>query len=122
MDNSLGVDVFKHMIESIANKYQDDYIILYKPHPRALPDDDFIDYFEKLNIDILPGKMPMEAITFVYKDLYLGGFISSLYMSMEPENVLFFFTEDKNTVFEPIKSMLDTVYEKTEIINPSDYK
>lgn len=121
IDNSLGIDVFKRMIESIANKYQDDYTILYKPHPRDLPDELLTDYFEKLNIGILPGKMPLEAITFVYENLYVGGFISSLYMTTEPENVLFFFIEEKAEVFEPIRSMLDTVYKKTEIINPSDY-
>lgn len=122
IDGNLGIKTFKNMIEYVVDEYGEKYNILYKPHPRALPDEDLISYFSSLNIGILPGKMPMEAITFVYTDLKLGGFTSSLYMSMEPDNVLFFFVENKKDIFEPIKSMLDSTYKNTELIKPSKFK
>lgn len=122
IDGNLGIKTFKNMIEYVVDEYGKKYNILYKPHPRALPDEDLISYFSSLNIGILPGKMPMEAITFVYTDLKLGGFTSSLYMSMEPDNVLFFFVENKKDIFEPIKSMLDSTYKNTELIKPSKFK
>ena len=122
IDGNLGIKTFKNMIEYVVDEYGKKYNILYKPHPRALPDEDLISYFLSLNIGILPGKMPMEAITFVYTDLKLGGFTSSLYMSMEPDNVLFFFVENKKDIFEPIKSMLDSTYKNTELIKPSKFK
>lgn len=122
MDYGYGEETFKNMIKYVVAEYCEEYNILFKPHPRALPDDEYTAFFEEMNIGILPGKMPMEAITFVYSNLYLGGFTSSLYLSMNSDNILFFFMNNKSEVFEPIRSMLDSEFSNVEIIKPKDFK
>ncbi len=122
MDYGYGDDVFKNMIKDVVKEYKDKYNILFKPHPRALPDLEYTSFFENLGVGILPGKMPMEAITFTYKDLKLGGFPSSLFLSIDSKNMEFLFLSDKKDVFEPIQSMLDDKFSNVKIINPKDYK
>ncbi|MGN1372347.1 MAG: hypothetical protein ACI4XM_08765 [Candidatus Coprovivens sp.] len=122
IDYYYGDETFKNMIKYIVDEYNDDYNILFKPHPRALPDEQYSLFFEELDIGVLPGKMPMEAITFVYNDLYLGGFTSSLYLSINSDNILFFFMNDETEVFEPIRSMLDEEFSNVKIIKPNDFR
>lgn len=117
MDYGFGTTKFKDTIAYVVREYGDSYHILFKPHPRAIPDDDYMAFFEELSIKVLPGQMPMEAISFVY-DVKLGGFPSSLYMSSDAANVLFFFAKDKNDMFEPLPRMIDDTFKNVEIINP----
>lgn len=119
MDYGFGDKNFKKTIKYINNKYSDKYNILFKPHPRAIPNDEYIKFFENLNISVLPGQMPMEAISFIY-DVKLGGFPSSLYMSSESEDVLFFFAQSKKDMFHPLPEMLEKELKKVEIINPRE--
>ena len=119
IDYGYGEKIFKHMIEQVVDLYQKDYNILYKPHPKAIPNEDYKNYFENLGIDILPGSMPMEAITFVFNDLKLGGFHSSLYMSMEKENVLFIFANNSEELFEPLNILFENEFTDVIYIKPN---
>lgn len=108
---------FYKMIDKIVLNYGNDYKILFKPHPSALPTDDTIELFDSKNIEILPGKMPMEAITFVYDGLKLGGFPSSLYMSASAEDTLFFFADSKENLVSPLNQLYDQLFSNAEIIS-----
>lgn len=121
MDYGYGKESFMHMIEYVVDTYGEDYYILFKPHPRALPDEEYTAFFEDLGVRILPGSMPMEAITFIYDDLVFGGFTSSLYMTMDSEHVFFFFMNNKEEIFEPLKSMLTNEFSQVAILKPSDF-
>lgn len=110
-------ETFNRLIKEVVDKYKDKYSILYKPHPAALPNKDQEQFLTKNNIKILPGKMPMEAISFVYNDLALGGFPSSLYMSAESENILFFFEENKNNLVTPLNILYDDLFKNAEMMS-----
>lgn len=99
---------FQDTIKKVVEDYGEEYTILYKPHPRAIPTEEQEEFLNTLNIKVLPGQIPMEAITFVYPNLYLGGFGSSLYMSTDEGKTLFFFAKDKTELVSP----LDELYEK----------
>ena len=86
---------FESIIKQVNQDYGEKYVILYKPHPRALPTEEQEKFLNNLGIKVLPGKLPMEAISFVYPNLKLGGFDSSLYMSTDKGETLFFFAADK---------------------------
>lgn len=108
---------FKNTIREICNKYQNEYEILYKPHPSALPDENQEKILEENNIKILPGKIPMEAISFIYPELKLGGYASSLYMSVDKGKTLFFFAKDKNDLVEPLNKLYDSLFSDAEFMN-----
>ena len=52
MDYGYGDDVFKNMIKDVVKEYKDKYNILFKPHPRALPDLEYTSFFENLGVGI----------------------------------------------------------------------
>lgn len=110
-------DTFNRLIKNVIDEYQEEYKILYKPHPSALPNETQTEFLKDYNISILPGQMPMEAISFVYKDLKLGGFPGSLYMSVENESALFFFEESKEELVSPLNILYDDMFYTTKIMN-----
>lgn len=109
---------FENMIDQVVQKYGEIYTILFKPHPSAIPDGNKVEYLNQKNIKILPGKMPMEAISFIYEDLKLGGFASSLYMSVDEGNTLFFFSDSKDSLVEPLNVLYDDLFTEAEFIQP----
>lgn len=108
---------FKEIINEVYNNYKDEYVILYKPHPRAIPDEEQSKFLEELDIKILPGKIPMEAIMFIYPNLKIGGFASSLYMSLDEGKAEFFFAKDKNELVEPLNELYDKLFEDAKFYN-----
>lgn len=108
---------FMNFINTIMSKYGDEYKILYKPHPSALPNSFQTKYLKSKNISILPGQMPMEVISFVYDDLKLGGFPSSLYMNVDSNDVLFFFEDSKETLVSPLNNLYDDLFHQADIYN-----
>lgn len=109
---------FKNVFKQVYEKYHNEYTILYKPHPSALPTDQQKEYLESFGVKILPGKLPMEAISFTYKGLKLGGFASSLYMSVDEGNTLFFFANDKTDLVSPLDELYDELFNGAEFIKP----
>ena len=103
-------DDFERIIQEVCNEYQDEYTILYKPHPSGIPNEEQSEFLENLNIKILPGSIPMEAISFVYPNLKIGGFASSLYMSTDEGKTEFFFAENKSELVEPLNQLYDKLF------------
>ena len=118
IEYSYGIKKFKNMIEQVVTKYGKDYNIVFKPHPAALPDETYTKYFNDLGIKILPGRMPMEVISFTYPNLYYGGFASSLYMSVPENSALFFFAQKSNDLFVPLDTLAGTIFKEASYIQP----
>lgn len=108
---------FENVIKQVVKDYSDKYVILYKPHPRELPNKQQEKFLNDLGIKVLPGKLPMEAICFVYPNLKLGGFDSSLYMSTDEGKTLFFFAKDKTELWSPLDVLYDTVFSDAKFYN-----
>lgn len=108
---------FESIIKQVSEEYGKEYVLLYKPHPRALPTEEQEKFLNNLGIKVLPGKLPMEAISFVYPNLKLGGFDSSLYMSTDKGETLFFFASDKNELWSPLDVLYDTVFSNAKFYN-----
>lgn len=118
IDNNLGKENFEDLIDKVVEEYGDDYNILYKPHPSAVPDEEYLEYFSSKNIKVLPERLPMEAILFVYPEIKLGGFASSLYMSVpNNQSTLFFFGNNKDDLFSPLDILYDDLFQNSKFIN-----
>lgn len=96
---SFDSDSFIGLIDEIRNDYSG-YNILFKPHPSSIPSEtvfpEVYNYMTENEITILPGRLPMEVISWLYSDALIGGFDSSLYMSVPQGNTTFFIAENKN--------------------------
>lgn len=108
----------ENMINQVIEKYGKEYTILFKPHPKAIPEGEQKEFLDSKGIKILPGVMPMEAIAFVYDNLKLGGFASSLYMSVDEGSTLFFFSDKKEDLVEPLNILYDDLFKEAEFIKP----
>ncbi len=99
---------FADVLSRIIEDY-DGYNILYKPHPKALEPTDSMPQTAAViadnNIKILPGRLPMEIISWVYGDVELGGFDSSLYMAVPQGNTKFFICNGKDALSEISKQL-----------------
>lgn len=108
---------FEKIMDQIVEDYGNKYVLLYKPHPRALPTEEQEKYLNDLGIKVLPGKLPMEAISFIYPNLKLGGFDSTLYLSTDEGKTLFFFAKDKTELWSPLDELYDTMYADAKFYN-----
>ena len=108
---------FENLLNKVNNDYKDEYEILYKPHPSALPDEEATEFLESLGIKILPGTIPMEAIMFIYPNIKLGGFASSLYMSAEKGQTEFFFANNSNELVKPLNILYDSLFSNAKFYN-----
>ena len=92
---------FADLLTRIIADY-DGYNILYKPHPSAAEPGDGLPLtkavLESNNVKILPGRLPMEVITWVYSDVKLGGFDSSLFMAVPQGNTQFFIAQSPDSL------------------------
>lgn len=101
---------FERIMKKVSEDYGKKYVLLYKPHPRELPTKEQEKFLNKLGVKVLPGKLPMEAISFVYSTLKLGGFDSSLYLSVDQGKTLFFFAKDKTELWSPLDVLYDNMF------------
>lgn len=101
---------FEEMIRKVYQDYKEEYIILYKPHPRALPTANQETFLSSLDIKVLPGAIPMEAILFIYPNLQIGGFASSLYMSADKGKTEFFFVKEVAQLVSPLDQLYDSLF------------
>ena len=106
---SLTDEEFENVVDQIVAKYGDEYNFAFKPHPAAMLDTNLTiqSYFADNNIVELPGRLPMEALTWVYNDYALGGFDSSLYMCVPTGNTKFFICEDADSLSTVTKNLYD---------------
>ncbi|MCX4313704.1 MAG: hypothetical protein OSJ83_07610 [Clostridia bacterium] len=106
-------------IQKVNAKYGEEYNIVFKPHPSAVPAGQDAADLADLGIDILPGRLPMEVILWVYPECKTGGYNSSLYMSAPKGNTLFFFAESKDSLSSPIKELFDLLFYNAEFMTLS---
>ncbi len=59
-------------------------------------------------IKIMPGRLPMEVITWVYSDVKLGGFDSSLFMAVPQGNTEFFIAESPSALSNLTKQLYES--------------
>lgn len=99
VSGSFTSERFIELMRRICDDY-DGYNILFKPHPASIPSDEtypeVFRFMNDSNIKILPGRLPMEVISWVYGDALIGGFDSSLYMSVPQGYTAFFIAKDKD--------------------------
>lgn len=107
---------FERIINKVVKTYSD-YVILYKPHPSALPDVNQENFLNSMGIKVLPGKMPMEVMMFVYPNLKLGGFASSLYMSADKGKTEFFFEKGPEDLVPPLDQMYFKIFSNAKFYN-----
>ena len=105
---------FLNVLDKIVTDYPN-YNILFKPHPASVPtppgfnqSDGVYEYMVEHDIAILPGRLPMEVISWVYGDALIGGFDSSLYMSVPGKNVAFFIAENSESLSVVTKTLYDS--------------
>ncbi len=108
---------FIELMNEVVKEYGEDYKLLYKPHPTALPTKEQGKILKEFDITILPGQIPMEAISFVYNDLKLGGYPSSLYMNVDSNSTLFFFEDSANDLVSPLNLLYDDLFSEAKIMN-----
>ena len=71
----------------------------------------------------MPFTIPMEALCFIYPNLNLGGFPSSLYMSVDEGKTKFFFVASKEELIAPLNYLYDDLFSDAEFfINSNIYK
>lgn len=104
-------------MKQVKVDYGEEYTLLYKPHPSALPNDEQQSFLNSLDIKVLPGKMPMEAIMFVYPNIKLGGFASSLYLSAEKGQTLFFFAKESSELVSPLDVLYADLFSNAKFYN-----
>lgn len=96
---SFSSEQFTGLLDKILREYEG-YNVLFKPHPAAIPSEtvcpEVYAYMVQNRIKILPGRLPMEVLSWVYGDSLIGGFDSSLYMSIPQGNTAFFIAENKD--------------------------
>ena len=110
-------DEFENILKQIYVDYNEEYNILYKPHPRAIPDEEQSNILENLGINILPGGIPMEAILFIYPNVSVGGFGSSLYMSVDENKTKFFIANSPNELVEPLNKLYNKLFQNVKLYN-----
>lgn len=111
---SFAATEFLNVLDDIVADYPN-YNILFKPHPASVPtppesdqSDGVYEYMVEHDIAILPGRLPMEVISWVYGDTLIGGFDSSLYMSVPGKNVAFFIAENSESLSVVTKTLYDS--------------
>ena len=82
-----------------------------------MPTEEQEKYLNDLGIKVLPGKLPMEAICFIYPSLKLGGFDSSLYLSTDEGKTLFFFAKNQTELWNPLDLLCDTLFANVKFYN-----
>ncbi len=106
----------KDLIQKVVQKYGAEYNLLFKPHPNAIPQGEDAQELANLGVKVLPGRLPMEALLWVYPECKTGGYNSSLYMSAPKGNTLFFFANSVNDLISPIKELYDSLFYNAEFI------
>lgn len=113
--NPYSDDTYRY-IQKVNTQYGEQYNIVFKPHPSAIPSGAAATNLADQGIEILPGRLPMEVILWIYPEYKTGGYNSSLYMSAPKGNTLFFFANDKQQLSSPIKELFDSLFYTAEFI------
>jgi len=75
------------IIDDIIEKYGDDYVLMWKPHPIYTVYDTAM---AERGLIVLPAQLPMEILMWAFPDAYLGGYHSTLFLGVRSTQVRFF--------------------------------
>jgi uncharacterized repeat protein (TIGR02543 family) len=89
--NLPGIPTNVTYIDQVIADFGDTHYMYFKPHPAYPPNTELLEYFAANNIIVLPHRTPMEAIMWMFPDVFVGGYNSSLFMSSFYGQTLFFF-------------------------------
>ena len=78
------------IIPQIIADFGSEYKLFFKPHPSFTADNKKI---EGKGITVLPAQLPMDVLLWAYPDISIGGYNSSLYMSVRDAAQVKFFIE-----------------------------
>ncbi|MEF2968146.1 S-layer homology domain-containing protein [Paenibacillus sp. M1] len=103
---------FEQVINSINNDFSETYDIYFKPHPvwdpntkKELKELKRKEFLDDLNIQVLPAQLPMESLLWIFPDVKIGGYSSSLYMSANDKQPLFLITNQINELPAPLPDL-----------------
>ena len=83
-------DFYDTILDQLVYEFGDYYTLMFKPHPVEMPTGDRRIPFDSRGIYILPAILPIEIVMWEFPEFKIGGFSSSLFMSMTAEQVRFF--------------------------------
>jgi len=90
-DCGYGADYFPEtIISQIIADFGNDYKLFFKPHPSFIADNNKI---KNKEITVLPAQLPMDVLLWAYPDVSIGGYNSSLYLSVRDAGQVKFFIE-----------------------------
>jgi len=102
--------------EKIVHEYRNEFNIFYKAHPTKLTAHSSIEtskFLVKYGIISLPVDLPIEMLVYSYPNVYIGGYKSSIYMTIIGERVKFFITKSMKINSEAhTYSVIDDFYNK----------
>lgn len=108
---------FEQVISNIYKDFGNEYDLYFKPHPawdpntkgelKELKRKEFLD---SLNIQILPAQLPMESLLWIFPDVKIGGYSSSLYMSANAEQTMFLIADKVEDLPNPLPELYDDGY------------
>lgn len=104
---------FEERVNNVIEYFGDDYVYLYKPHPRYPASEvaGRTEFLESKGITELPAQTPMETILWTYPKVSVGGYSSSLYMSATTKGqVKFFFAENGDSLGAPLPDLYKLGY------------
>lgn len=115
-DKETSKEYFEAIIKQIDKKYSTDYNILFKPALGTTLNEDYTKILNDLEITVLPDTLPVEAISFMYENVKIGGFTNSLYTSIPQGQILFFIGKDKSELESPLDSLYDGLFKNIVFI------
>lgn len=115
-DKETSKEYFEAIIKQIDKKYSTDYNILFKPALGTTLNEDYTKILNDLEITVLPDTLPVEAISFMYENVKIGGFTNSLYTSIPQDQILFFIGKDKSELESPLDSLYDGLFKNIVFI------
>lgn len=98
-----GADALqKTYTQKIYEKYGATHDIFFKPHPSDLSSANYEELYRGLKL--LPGKMPFEIFIWALNDKIdiVGGFESTVFITVPPEKVKFFFAPNAANLTSPL--------------------
>ena len=109
-DKDITTFIYENLIDQVLIDYGDKYDFLFKAHPLFPVSDnkEFEKYLNNHNITILPERIPLELLLWTKKNIFVGGFCSTINSMIKPSRTKFFFGEkigyvklmDKNNMFD----------------------
>ena len=106
-------------MQKVVDKFQADYRLLFKPHPADPNIQNVLNTFPVLSL--VPATVPTEALFWFYNDKIagIGGYESTLYLSVPSSKVKFFFLPGNKPTIAPLDYIWEQgVFSNVEIFNP----